>query len=452
MDFKKIGSYCFLPHHGVKKKSSTTTELRVVFNASSKTTDGISLNLLLYTGKNLLPDISKLLIRWRLYPYAIVVDIRQMYRQILVHPEDRKYQLIVWRFSEDGPIMVFQLNSLVHGFIPSPFEANRVVHQLAIDERANFPMGAEILEEETYMDDVTSGAFDKATAKEKLRQVTEICKVGGFRLRKWLANDEEPLEGLSPDSLVSEPSSLLKEDSQFSILGLQWQPGPDQVQFLPKAQDKPEKWTKRIVASRIAKLFDPLGLIGPVIISAKIILQKLWLLKGGWDDPLPEAEAQTRQDWYEDLLTISNIRIPQWLGYVQNYKSLQKHGFSDTSKDAYGAAVYLRTQTDSSNTTRLITAKSKVCPLKTLSIPKLELTAAHTLAKLVKSILSLFQKENIEIFLWSDSLDVLFWLRDHPSRWPVYVANRYAHIHEWVPRLGDILVQKKTLQILSLGV
>ena len=145
-------NYYFLPHHGVIKEDSTTTKLRIVFNASYITLSGYSLNDLLHAGANLLPDLASIILRWRKYRFAFIADIEKMYRQIRVHIDDQHFQMIVWRW------FFYALGTLTYGMNCSPFIANRVRLQLAHDERSSFPLGAEILEEECYMDDVTSGA------------------------------------------------------------------------------------------------------------------------------------------------------------------------------------------------------------------------------------------------------------------------------------------------------
>ncbi|XP_076301926.1 uncharacterized protein LOC143220071 [Lasioglossum baleicum] len=425
---------CFLPHHGVLKESSSTTKLRTVFNGSMKTRAGVSLNDCLHVGANLLPDLSHLVISWRKYKYAFVADIKQMFRQILLAEEDRLYQLILWRFNSSDPIQIYKLNTVTYGLASSPFLANRVIKQLAFDEKEHFPLGASVLQKEIYMDDVLSGGHSLETAGLKQKQVLELCKVGGFPLRKWLSNEQSLLEWLPRDSIAVETEILLQDNFSYGVLGLQWLPQRDLFQYKTDMGVCPTTWTKRLVLSKVAKLFDPLGLLAPVTITAKIFLQKLWLLKLQWDDPLPAVEATDWKDWYEELPSLSQIDIPRWIGYVQTPVSMQLHGFADASKLAYGAVLYLRTETQSSISTQLIQAKSKVAPIKTLSIPRLELSAAHLLAKLVHNVLPLFDDRGIDIYLWTDSLDVLHWLKEHPSKWPTFVANRCADIHNLVPK------------------
>ncbi|XP_046387356.1 uncharacterized protein LOC124156925 [Ischnura elegans] len=433
-----LKKYVFLPHHGVIKTSSTTTRLRTVFNGSLKTNQGFSLNDCLYAGPNLLPGIASLVSAWRKYRYAFTTDIKMMYRQILVHEADRHLQTILWRFNPLEKVQFFLLCTLTYGLKCSPFIANRVIKQLAKDEAVNFPLGSIILSEETYMDDVLSGGHDIQTALLKQQEVINLCKVGGFPLRKWLSNAPALMEQLPNDLLASEPELLFEDDSDFAVLGLTWQPNEDYFKFSVKIKQYSEPWTKRRVLSAAAKLFDPLGWLAPIVILAKIFLQKLWLIKIGWDEELCQSDADFWQTYYGKLSQVSNIKIPRWLGFSNSNNTLQLHGFADASKSAYAAVLYLRTDSECSGsvfTVKLIQAKTKVSPLRTLSIPRLELCAVHLLAKLINQNRIMFESELLEIHLWTDSQDVLYWLRDHPSRWPTFVANRCSDIHSLVPNV-----------------
>ena len=433
IDFSSLENYCFLPHHGVLKESSSTTKLRTVFNGSYKADGGVSLNDCLYTGKNLLPKLATLLMNWRKYRFAFTADIKQMFRQILVDEPSQNFQLIVWRFDELLPILVCKLLTLVYGVGPSPFEANRTVRQLASDEKETFPLGAEILEDQTYMDDVTSGGHSKEEAEQKVQQVREICKVGGFELRKWLANDPDIIRTIPEQDLAAEAALLFEEESRFSILGMSWQPNLDNFQFIPSVENTPAVWTKRKVASKIAQLFDPLGLLGPVIVSARIVMKDLWRLKLEWDVPLPSEQENKWHKWYSSLEAIGEIKIPRWIGYTKEYKSIQLHGFADASLEAYGAAIYLRVESNLGIKSQLIVARSKVSPMKVQTIPKLELLAARLLAEVAKDVIATFVEMDLQVTLWTDSKDVLHWLDKHPSEWEIFVANRCSQIMDLVP-------------------
>lgn len=134
---------CFLPHHGVLRQSSSSTKLRVVFNGSQRINTGESLNSHLLVGANLLPALADVLLRWRRWHrFAFITDIEKMFRQILVHPEDRRFQGILWRFNVTDKIREYQLNTVTYGLACAPFFAVRTLRQLATDEEARGPRGA----------------------------------------------------------------------------------------------------------------------------------------------------------------------------------------------------------------------------------------------------------------------------------------------------------------------
>ncbi|GFX50088.1 integrase catalytic domain-containing protein [Trichonephila clavipes] len=173
--------------------------------------------------------------------------------------------------------------------------------------------------------------------------------------------------------------------------------------------------------------------MAPVISKAKIFLQRLWRSKLEWNDLLPAEEYREWQQFLESLENISNIQIPRRI-LVAFPEVIEIHGFADASERCYGAAVYCKSKNLKSETlVRLITSKSRVAPIKSLTIPRLELCAAVLLAKLVKRVVAALQLETAELYLWSDSMIVLAWLRKEPMDLKTFVQNRVAKIQELYP-------------------
>ena len=151
-----------------------------------------------------------------------------------------------------------------------------------------------------------------------------------------------------------------------------------------------------------------MGWLAPIVITAKIIMQSLWILKVSWDEELPLDISNRWQTWLQDLHSISLIKIPRWSGYTPQCEFLDIHGFADASKFAYGAVVYLCLIRTQEVIVTLQVAKTLVAPLKTLSIPRLELCAALLLARLTQTYIESFPIKIESVHLWSDSADVLF--------------------------------------------
>ncbi|GFY31756.1 DUF1758 domain-containing protein [Trichonephila clavipes] len=180
---------CYIPYHMVINEKSTTTKClslsRVVFNASSKTKNGKSLNDVLMTGPKLQTEIFNHLIKFRSHRVAFAADIEKMYRQILISDEDCKYQRIVWRATPSDSLKSFELQTITYGTSCAPFLALRTLQQLYQDEEQNFPLAAKIARENIYIDDLLSGADTEVEAKSIIIEIQNLLKSGGFILRKW---------------------------------------------------------------------------------------------------------------------------------------------------------------------------------------------------------------------------------------------------------------------------
>ncbi|XP_044005480.1 uncharacterized protein LOC122850390 [Aphidius gifuensis] len=174
----------YLPHHSVIKESSTSTKLRVVFNGSQKTNTGESLNDNLYEGPKLLNSLVSVLTQWRKSRFVFSCDIRQMFRQILIHPEDRKYQRILWRDTLDSPVQEYELTTVTYGTKPAPFLALLTLRQLELEEEDKFPLVKSAISQGSYMDDIYVGADNLQQGIDKAVQIKKMLHSGGFELRK----------------------------------------------------------------------------------------------------------------------------------------------------------------------------------------------------------------------------------------------------------------------------
>ncbi|KMQ86668.1 hypothetical protein RF55_14291 [Lasius niger] len=392
----------YIPHHFVLRESSSTTKLRVVFNASCKTSDGTSLNDHLMVGPKLQQDIAAIILRWRQFRHVYTADIAKMFRQILIHPDDADFQRILWRLPHAQSIQHYRLLTVTYGMASAPYLAMRVLQQLALDEGSAFPAALPICKNSIYVDDVLFGADDIMTLREARSQLVSLMDRGGFPLRKWTANSTELLEDIPDDQRESSDRPINKDDS-LKVLGLSWSPHEDSFRFLisPYMQTV---HTKRSVLSFIARLYDPLGWASPVVISAKILMQELWLRKLGWDSPVPNDLLKQWTDYCSDLPHLSGTRVPRWTGMHEKKIGLELHGFADASTRAYAAVVYIRilhSLTDIQ--VSLIAGKTKVAPLKTVSVPHLELNAVALLSRLMDWVRSTLKLDQIPLYGWTDS-------------------------------------------------
>ncbi|XP_055902810.1 uncharacterized protein LOC129938987 [Eupeodes corollae] len=421
----------YLPHHAVFKDKSLTTKLRVVFDGSCKSSSGKSLNEILLPGPPLQQDLTTVILRYRCFEYCFSADIKQMFRMIEVQQCDRDFQRILWRDSPDQPIQHYRLTTVTYGTSPAPFLSIRTLQQLSLDEGHRFPLASKALIENFYVDDCMAGANTINEARELASQLDHMLTAGGFSLRKWASNRPEIISNIPIENRVS---SVVEVPNEFNIclLGISWNPVTDCFLF-DVSQKNPDLTTKRKLLSEISKIFDPLGWVSPTIIMAKIILQKLWLLKIGWDDRLPNEIIEESTKFHTQLHLLNQINIPRILFTQEN--KVQFHGFCDASSAAYSAVIYCRRiLSDGSASVNIVMAKTKVAPLKEVSIPRLELCGAHLLAGLFEFLKTSIRIKDDSIYCWTDSKIVLAWLSSHPRKWKTYVSNRTSYILDSIPQ------------------
>ncbi|GFX18806.1 DUF1758 domain-containing protein [Trichonephila clavipes] len=340
---------------------------------------------------------SRFLVKFRLDEIAFSADIQQMYRQILIDQEDQNFQRIVWRESKDSPIREYKLCT-----------------------------------ESFYIDDLMAGAPSSEEAISLIKTLSNILEARGFHLRKWRSNSSEVLSRISSNWVGDSSNLEIHPDECSKALGLTWNSMKDIFIFNLKV-NFPDNITKRSFLSQSARLFDPLGFLTPCTVSIKIFFyQQLWLLKLDWDSPLPEALATKWKTFQKEFEQVSSIHIPRWIHTASQQITL--HGFCDASELAYASIIYaVQPQADGNTKVTLLVAKSRVAPLKSVSIPRLELNGALLLARLYATCKNILKEYDIYFYAWTDSQVVLSWLSSHPRNWKPYIANRTSEILDLVP-------------------
>lgn len=415
----------YLPHHPVIKESSTTTKIRAVYDASCKTTNGNSLNSQLLIGPTIQSDLFSLFLQWRRYEYAISGDIEKMYRQIWMNPIHSEYQRILWQAPGSSEIKSYRLKTVTFGVASAPFLAIRTLFLIAEDIKDSDPDLSEKIIYQFYVDDFFDSVSSIEEAKRTIKRMSETMAKYGFLLRKWKANNKAILSDLEDSEKDSAPSNV------FKTLGVQWQPESDEFLFIPADLKNNKEWTKRKILSEIAKLFDPLGFLSPCIVTAKIFMQQLWLLQVGWDDKLAEETTNKWLSIYHQFVNSCAVKIPRWIGLKNDVKHVSLQGFCDASERAIACVVFIRVEAiNGAISTHLVAAKTKVAPLRKITVPRLELNAAVLLSELMERVDSALKIPNSQKLSWSDSMIVLYWLANHPSRWKTYVAHRVASIQK----------------------
>ncbi|KAJ8975408.1 hypothetical protein NQ317_018679 [Molorchus minor] len=328
----------------------------------------------------------------------------QNFKRDYLNEKQRPLQRILWRDDPSQEVEVYNLNTVTFGLASSPFLAVRCVKQLALDFVGTNPKASEVLSRDFYVDDMLSGADSEEEAIQICRNVSDILGSGGFDLRKLNSNSKNVLSHLKN---LNESNVLsLGQNEKTKTLGLYRACDEDNLTYQVgfNSSDK-GSITKRKILSEISQIFDPLGLVCACIIIPKVILQQLWSFNLSWDDDVPISLASEWQRFNKELLVLNTMSIPKFV-CCEDYQTMEIHGFSDASLTAYAACIYVRS-IDAQGTveSNLLCAKAKVAPIKTLTVPKLELCGAFLLAKLLKMVQSSLHID--KVFLWCDSTVVI---------------------------------------------
>ena len=418
----------FLPHFPVIRPEKETTKVRIVFDASAKQ-DGISLNDIMYQGPKLQGNLFNVLLRFRKHPVAIVCDIEEMYLQINLKENDKQFHRFLWRTDNSQQPDIYEFNRLVFGENCSPFLAQYVSQENARLYANEYPLAAETILNSTYMDDSMDSVMNNEQAIDLYHQLSDVWGKAAMYARKRLSNSIEVLEEIPSQDRVK---SVNLETGHFPLmktLGVQWIASEDNFQFKSPDISYKSEISKRTVLQRIASIFDPIGFAAPYVIRGKMLLQEIWISGCDWDEPL-DTELQLKiKCWLDEMPILDSLRLPRCLQFTQDTEFSTIHTFVDASTQAYGAVLYIRhIKTNGKILTRFIAAKARVAPLKTISIPRLELTAAVLGLRLSEEVSKTLKIPISCITFWSDSMNVLWWVRNNSRNFKPYVSNRIGEI------------------------
>ena len=429
------GHLWYIPHHGVYHPRKPG-KIRVVFDCSALY-EGESLNKRLLQGPNLTNNLTGILCRFRKGQIAVTCDIEACYHQVKVNKEQRDYLRFLWwpDGNLDKPAQEFRMTVHLFGATSSPGCANFALKAAAMDGKEEHgEAAAKFVRDEFYVDD---GVTSVNTIQEGINLVHTsrlLCQENGFRLHKFLSNNKAVLDSIPQSERAKDIQNIdiFKDDLPTErTLGMQWSAEEDEFQF--SVQPKPKLATRRGILSTVSSVFDPLGLISPFILRGKRILQDLCIGGLGWDDPVPEDSMMKWQGWTKELPSLSKIHIPRCFtsSEMGAYRTVELHNFSDASLVGYGCASYLRVVDENERIeTSLVMSKSRVTPIRPITVPRLELTAAVASINLSKFIERELQLENLKQFYYTDSKVVLGYISNESRRFHIYVANRVQQIRE----------------------
>ena len=294
----------YMPHHAVVREAAATTKLRVVFNASASQKGDFSLNDVIEPGPSLLPNLPGLLMRLREYRCAVQADIRKVFFMTSVKEEDCRFLRFVW-FTTEGKIEIWRLKKLPFGVNCSPFILNAVIcHHLRQEEDActseSVRQIIRTLLESFYVDDCLTSLPSKKDADVFKETSIALMANAGMELRKWRGN-----------SIAS------KDNAADKALGICWELPSDELHLPSSSVDLPTQWTRRSLLRTVAALFDPLGLMSPVTITGRILLQCSWKEKQVGMHPSHQTYVGEQKSGNKILLRSTHFQHAVGSGLIQ---------------------------------------------------------------------------------------------------------------------------------------
>ncbi|XP_072030174.1 uncharacterized protein [Amphiura filiformis] len=425
------GSTWYIPHHGVY--NAEKQKLRVVFDCAI-TCQGRCLNKELLQGPDLTNTLVGVLLRFRQAQVALVADIEAMFCQVKVPVHDRNYLRFLWWPGGNVELPLREYRMVVHlfGATSSPACASFALKQTAKDNRNQFDeLVTDTVSHNFYVDDLLTSVPTEEKAVKLSQDLRTICSKGGFHLTKWASNHQNVMNAIPEEERSPTTKNLDLESQKMShkTLGMWWHVESDQFGF--KIEQKSNPMTRRGMMSTLCSLYDPLGFASPVILPAKQMLQELCRLKYGWDDEVPDEMKRKWHKWWTSIPELENFKIQRcWKPDGFENAEVQVHHFADASDRGYGTASYLRLLNEAGDVEcNLILSKARVAPIKQVSIPRMELSAA-TLAVKVDNMIKRELGIQATTIFWSDSQTVLKYIKNETARFPVFVANRIAVIRD----------------------
>ncbi|KAL7877443.1 hypothetical protein SRHO_G00040860 [Serrasalmus rhombeus] len=338
------GKIWYLPHHGVYHPKKL--KIRVIFDCGASY-QGTTLNGQLLRGPDITSTLHGVIIRFRQEDVAVMADVEAMFHQVKVADEDAGLLRFLWWPAGDISQDLKEYRMTVHlfGATSSPSCANFALQKCAEDNRDHFgALGINTVLRNSYVDDCLKSVSSEDEAVCLYHDLKGILGTGGFQLKKWVSSSRAVLSAIPAEERATEFKDLdldLDTLPAERALGVHWCIQSDNFKFKLCLKDKPP--TRRNILSVVSSLYDPLGILAPVVLPAKTILQELCRLKIGWDELIPEHLVQQWYNWMKDLHLLEDFEVA-WcfkpIGFGEATFS-QLHHFADASETGYGTVSYL---------------------------------------------------------------------------------------------------------------
>lgn len=420
----------YLPHHAVFNVNKPG-KCRVVQDAAAAT-QGVSLNSALCHGPDLTNSLLGCLMRFRQDEVAIVADIESMFHRVLVSSDDRDALRFLWVESLDSKPCTYQMLSHIFGAADSPTVCTYALQQCARDQAAKFdPRTSHAVMRNFYFDDLLKSLPNVELSVELALQLIAMLDNGGFKLTKFQSNRVEVLQALPPDRV----SPHMKELDVGSVLpveralGTRWDIESDTLGVKVQTKDFPS--TRRGCLAQVCSTFDPCGIVAPVTLVGKRILQQACRLQIGWDDPLPDELMPAWLTWKSELELLDGLSIPRCYFTRRDIESLTLHHFSDACEHGYGTVSYLRAEfADGEVQVAFLMAKSRTTPSNFTTVARLELQACVVAARVHSFIVRELDLLIHDIRFYTDSTIAYQYITTTTKRYHTYVFNRTTEFRD----------------------
>ncbi|XP_067036347.1 uncharacterized protein [Acropora muricata] len=282
------------------------------------------------------------------------------------------------------------------------------------------------------MDDLMPSVKSVEEARLMRKEITELGDKAGFHVRKWISQRHEVIADIPDQERAAEIDLSKTELAVTKTLGVLWNTHEDKFSFQFSVPPDEFVYIKRSVLKKTATIFDPLGFLSPFTVRGKLLMQESWTKTVTWDEVLPPQLERKWKTWFGELPDLAKIKTPRCLKDSHSKEErLTVHTFTEASEKAYAAVVYARYEfEDGSIGTRLITAKSRLAPLKALSIPRLELMGAIIGLRLTKQLCEALEIEQTKVTYWVDSCNVGYWIHSQSRNFKPFVAHRVGEIQK----------------------
>lgn len=440
------GPVFYISHLAVSNPKSNSTPVRIVFNSSQKS-EGVSLNDALAKGPDCyLNNLLGILLRWREERAVLVGDIRKMFNSIYMAEEEQHCHRFLWRDLETQRTPdVYIIERVTFGDKPAPAICAEAIYKTADMCEEQFPQVATLLKTSTYVDDIVDSVKDEETAITLAKMTEEVLAKGGFKIKCWQFSGET-----ASTSQTDNRERLKGEEDCVQVLGIKWDPVADEIMFeaalnfSPKRRGRhteanlaaedipraiPEAVTKRMVLEQVMRMYDPIGILSPFVVLAKMYLREAWEVTKEWDEPLPEVLRNKWVTYFGFMSDMADLRYDRCLTPVNAVGKPLLILLSDASDKAYGFAAYIRWKLqDGTYWCRLILAKSRIAPLRKITTPQLELNGAVLSKRGRKTIEKEMRIQFDQVYHLTDSETVLCMINKLSTRFKLYEGVRIGEI------------------------